>query len=791
MPKARSKCKIKIIKVHDARRAFKEGGPSWARVKFQSGSTFGDCVGLFECQHDMIVIGQEYTGNLFKKKFKGVLRWNFNGRPSDKMNHLVNYQLCRVGVKEKVRALLFFCFKPIPKLIQVVDNKKWEQLTSLQGVARGIVKKIEQGCLAVKENLKKNEHLRTEFPLLCDAISPKQMESLKEYLGAQLVPFLRNDPYRIIFDDEFDGLYQNEHRSLFLKQTTHRTRCKMAAKAAADLNLSGDDNPGRRRYLAIDVVRQHIQKTKDYNMPIQNFKLCVPTSDERWPIIQCGDKITLKKYYAVERSLENSFEQVVENFNRSHLLCTPPTTTNMLDETQCKAVQMACENPLFILTGGAGTGKTSVCKEIVKCFEGKVTCIAPTGKASKRMSEVTGCEAVTTHRLYYSKSIPVHPTLLFDEQSMQEPEILAKLLKKYLNLSTPKYSDDIDTTHRNVDCNEGLKIERLIFVGDTGQMTSVGPGQFLKDICKSDIPSLELTRIYRCGPTSFIASNGFKIRTGDVHLDTSPESFEIIPYTTDQAIVDRVVEIEKKTKKRAIVLCNTNREIAAINTLLRAEFNPLDTKATHEKTSAFNLHYVSKNVYLYPKWRFATGDSVICVKNKYTECVPSTLISANGDVGIIIRINPSFSTPEGERTAITVAFDGSDDNMRYVRYVGYDEFSLFLRPAYALTVNKAQGSEYEYVIVKSSSGWGDKRERFYTAVSRAKVKCIVYEEGSSNTECILSKASHRNTSLCNASWSLPFVAFKSDRNIYTEESSSSDENAILPCCDDCDDWDME
>jgi ATP-dependent exoDNAse (exonuclease V) alpha subunit len=134
------------------------------------------------------------------------------------------------------------------------------------------------------------------------------------------------------------------------------------------------------------------------------------------------------------------------------------------------------------------------------------------------------------------------------------------------------------------------------------------------------------------------------------------------------------------------------------------------------------------------------------------------------------------------RTAITVAFDDGENKTRYVRYVGYDEFSLFLRPAYALTVNKAQGSEYEYVIVKSSSGWGDKRERFYTAVSRAKVKCIVYEEGSSNTECILSKASHRNTSLCNASWTLPQFALNScrDIDIDIEEFSSSDEN--------CDDW---
>ena len=179
----------------------------------------------------------------------------------------------------------------------------------------------------------------------------------------------------------------------------------------------------------------------------------------------------------------------------------------------------ACENPLFILQGGAGVGKTSVCKHIVKSLKNNVVCAAPTGKAAQRLAEVTGVDACTVHRLaYMSETAPLAPTLLLDEQAMQEPEILAMLLKK-------------------------REFNKIIFVGDTAQLTSVGPGQFMKDICASDIPKIELTKIYRSGPNSFIASNVQKVRNGNVHLDTSPDSFVIRSYKNDEDIIEESKQI--------------------------------------------------------------------------------------------------------------------------------------------------------------------------------------------------------------------------------------------------------
>jgi hypothetical protein len=741
---------LEILDVRPGR----NGGHPWARVKFQSGTLIASCAGVFECEKEMMVKGQEYSGQLFQKKYKGRQSWSFRGKPSNNTNHLVNYQLHLSGVKPKVRRLLFKTFQPITTLFKVVENKRSGRLLDLQGVSRRILKMIETGCLASKKGLEQNQRFQEEFPKLYESITTKQREALTLWLGKehQIITFLRRDPFRIIYDTEFDGMYTTEARATFLKQTKPKTRMKMAAAAAADLKLL-PECPGRQRFLAIDVVKKHIQKTNDYFMPSHLFESQISEMEEAWPFIHRGNQITLQKYDGVERAIETAFEQVTANFqSMSAFLLSPFENQCKLDEHQCKAVEMACQNPIFILQGGAGVGKTTVCKEIVQQLGGMVTCAAPTGKAAQRLKEVTGLPAYTVHRLYHSDSIQVFPTILLDEQSMQEPEILAKMLRKYLNCNYLNGANQ-----HGVNVNRGLKIIRLLFVGDTGQLTSVGPGQFLKDICRSNVPSLELTHIYRSGPKSLIASNGFKIRTGDVNLETSPESFEIIPYTNDQVIVDKTVEIEKNTKKRAIVLCNTNREVANINIQLRAKFNPLDVKGEHEKTSEFDLGYVSSTkTFLYPKWRFAAGDTVINIKNKYTETAPSTLVVANGDVGMINRVKNSVQ-PGTNRTLTTIRVGFGDDVN--VTYVGFDEFGDYLRPAYALTVNKSQGSEYDVVIVKSSDTWGDKRERFYTAVTRAKEKCIVYEVGSSNDCCIRSKAAHRNTRLCHAPWTLPEIDF--------------------------------
>lgn len=705
MPKSQPKVQIEISKVLQVR-------DDWALVKFRSVSSTGVCGGTFHCPGRHIVAGQVYKGHLRqKRRANGQLCWSFKGVPANAVGHRAKFALDAAGVNLARRKVLFETFKPIAKLFKVIEAKRWTSLTSLQQIGKSSVTKIQQAYETLKPFLQRSQVLSREFPTLSATMSAKQTEEAMAWMKmpdespmAAWCDFIREDPFRIIYHTEFDSfLFQeNSPRARFLAATTHKSRVKMAEAVAKDLKIPTNDSR-RQRYKAIEYVLKHIKQTGDYWMPLRTFRANFHTVDARWPFKTYETYITLTKYADIERFIEKEFEKVQLCEQPAFAL---PDDSVLLDATQREAVKQACENPLFVLHGGAGVGKTSVCEHIVASLHGAVTCAAPTGKAAQRLKEMTGAVAHTVHRLYYAESLETHPTLLLDEQSMQDLEILAKLLSKR-------------TFHK------------IIFVGDTGQLTSVGPGQFLKDLCASDVPSIELTKIYRSG--SFVASNGNKIRHGDTNLDTSPDSFEVIPYTSDQKIVEKSVEILRQTGCRPIVLCNTNKETANLNIELRKKFNP--PEATHTSVP-INLDYVSDGSFRYPGWRFAVGDSVINVTNKYKEVRGGEnkvqLQVANGDIGSIVRITSEH---------IFVQYD------TMVKYEGVIEYCEYLRPAYALTVNKAQGSEYDFVIVKSVSSWGDKRERLYTAITRAKKKCIIYEVGSANDDCIRAAPSERKTFL--------------------------------------------
>jgi len=427
--------------------------------------------------------------------------------------------------------------------------------------------------------------------------------------------------------------------------------------------------------------------------------------DPAWPCLCRDGFIALAKYAAIEQFIKSTFDTIRQGYNQGQY--TMPSDEAMLDEYQRGAVEQACKHPLFILAGGAGVGKTTVCEHIVQALGKKnVTCAAPTGKAAQRLQELVNVQTFTVHRLVYmSDTVEVAPILLLDEQSMQEPEILARLFIK-------------------------RQFKKIIFVGDVGQLTSVGPGQFFRDLCNADIPKVELTKIYRSN--SCIASNGQKVRVGDYDLDTDDNSFEICRYEDTPHLIQTCKDIFINTDKMPIVLCNTNAEVAELNYDLRELCNPIGVKP---KTKPINLDYVSANNWRYPGWRFGNGDTVINIRNYYTDDGngKKTLLVANGEIGIV--------THTTNITCKVVFFSGS------VVFNLDEDAGDYLRPAYALTVNKAQGSEYDIVIVKSRTSWGDKRERFYTAITRAKKKCIVFEVGNSIEECVRTPVAKRKTFL--------------------------------------------
>jgi len=677
-------------------------GESWALVEYRTTEGRGTLGGNFGCNAATLVPGQVFRGVITTKRIRtGAKKYSFKGIPTNRSEHTLKASLKAAGLSWPDRAALFAAFKPVSGLFAALKNRRNAELMAVQKIGRKKLLRMYKAYDSVATELTMSAELSKALPKLHAYLNENQTAAATAWFDGSMEKFVRfvaADPWRIMYDKEYDSFtYESVKRADFIAATTHASRTKMTEAAILDLGLSPQDKRGKRAN-AIHILREYMKKSGNYWMPIASFLGGNAEIEATWPCVIHDNHVALVKYADIEAFLGKTFENI-KQCPAPHW--QPPSPEAILDDTQRQSVIQACEAPLFILQGGAGTGKTTVCKHIVQSLGGKVVCAAPTGKAAQRLAQVTGVAAFTVHRLaYMSAESPLDEVLLLDEQSMQEPEILAMLLKK-------------------------RTFSKIIFVGDTAQLTSVGPGQFFRDICDSDIPKIELTYIYRSGPTSFIASNGQKIRTGNDNLDHSPDSFVVHPYKNDDDIIENARSVYRETGEMPIVLCNTNAEVSKLNGRLRQICNPIGAKPY---SLPVNMDYSNK-AWRYADWCFGIGDSVMNTTNKYTE-ETKELEVANGEIGTVTKVSGHL---------VTVTFD------KVVQYnVREDDF---LRPAYALTVNKSQGSEYPVVIVKSSSSWGDKRERFYTAVTRAKVKCIIYEVGTANSDCIRASPARRKTYL--------------------------------------------
>lgn len=384
-----------------------------------------------------------------------------------------------------------------------------------------------------------------------------------------------------------------------------------------------------------------------------------------------------------------------------------------LDEHQVEAVKEAVRNGVLVITGGPGTGKTTTINTIIKYFESEgmdIFLAAPTGRAAKRMSETTGFEARTIHRMLElnggvegnagferNEQNPLETdVIIIDEMSMVDISLMYSLLKAIVAGT------------------------RLILVGDVNQLPSVGPGNVLKDIIDSGLfHTVMLTKIFRQASTSDIIVNAHKINRGEpVELDNkSMDFFFLKRYDADKIINVTLQLILQKLPKFVgasmmdIQVLTPMRKgllgVERLNTVLQMYLNPPD-KRKKEKEHGTTL--------------FREGDKVMQIKNnyqleweirsKYGLCIDKGTGVFNGDTGIIEEINDFAET-------VTVCFD--EGRMVEYSYKLLEELEL----AYAVTIHKSQGSEYPAVVIPLLSGprMLMNRNLLYTAVTRAK-KCV-------------------------------------------------------------------
>lgn len=429
--------------------------------------------------------------------------------------------------------------------------------------------------------------------------------------------------------------------------------------------------------------------------------------------------VMLSRYYYYENSIAQKLtwlkncsksedvdiDDEIENFQQRNKI--------HLHEEQIKAIKGAIGNGVYVITGGPGTGKTTIIKcilEILENMQKKVSLVAPTGRASKRMSDSTGREAKTIHRLLEvnviktSESYFIHnetnplktDAVIVDEVSMVDAALMCNLLK-----ALPR------------DC-------KLILVGDKDQLPSVGAGNVLADILASNtIPYCMLTKIFRQGEKSLIITNAHLINDGKMPLidNTSMDFFfesknepETIKDTIVNLVTNRLPKFLKVEPKEIQVLAPMKAGVCGIENLnrtLQEKINPPSpTKPQIE---------VGQTI-------FRLGDKVMQITNNYDLnwkkqgkfAMEEGQGVFNGDIGYITIIDSN----SGE---VNVEFEDG----RNCLYTRPDLSDLSL--SYAITIHKSQGSEFDTVIIPAIAGPSIilTRNLIYTAVTRAKKMVVI------------------------------------------------------------------
>ena len=413
--------------------------------------------------------------------------------------------------------------------------------------------------------------------------------------------------------------------------------------------------------------------------------------------------------------INQALEQVQEDLGVSY------------DNIQKQAVKKALESKVFFLTGGPGTGKTTVIKGIIAAFaqlhdldldqkDLPILLAAPTGRAARRMADLTGLPAATIHR---------HLAMTSDDEEAHLSDYLDADL-----IIVDEFSM-VDTWLANQLLANISIHTQVIIVGDADQLPSVGPGQVLADLLTvPGLPQIRLEKIYRQGEDSTIISLASKIRKGSLPLDfTLKKADRSYHETRPNQIPASIEKIASAALRSGIdpydiqVLAPMYRGSAgidAINQVMQNLLNPLD-----KDQPSFDS----------PQGNFRHGDKVIHLINDAESNV------FNGDIGIITDLIPAKYT-ESKQDELVLAFDENE-----VSYPRNDWYKI--RLAYAMSIHKSQGSEFPVVILPLtlSSRRMLERNLLYTAITRAKDKLVMLGEIQAFQEATQKKGSSRKTYL--------------------------------------------
>ncbi len=378
---------------------------------------------------------------------------------------------------------------------------------------------------------------------------------------------------------------------------------------------------------------------------------------------------------------------------------------------QQAAVMDAAAHRLLLVTGGPGTGKTTVMRGILALFDAmgcKTQLAAPTGRAAKRLSEVTGCEASTIHRLletqfdpesgamsfYHDEDTPLAcDAMIVDEASMVDLQLMTSLLRALKH-----------------DC-------RLILVGDPDQLPAVGAGNLFSDLIRSGVvKTVRLTQIFRQAQESLIVMNAHAVNHGELPiLSAKDRDFFFLKRRTADEVVQTIGQLCSVRLPK-----NMGIDPEDIQVLSPTRKHETGTQNLNKALQAvLNPPQAGKKEKLYGEFSFREGDRVMQIRNNYdimwkrSDGLGAGTGIFNGDIGTIAQIDFPTET-------VRVIFDEKEAEY------GFDMLGE-LEPAYAMTVHKSQGSEYRAVILSAFHGSSFllTRSVLYTAITRARELLII------------------------------------------------------------------
>ena len=586
-----------------------------------------------------------------------------------------------------------------------------ERLAEVKGIS-------QRKAMEIADQVNEKRDLRQAMIFLQQyGISTTLAVKIYNAYGQEIYGILKENPYRLA--DDIDGVgfrTADEIASRVGIRTDSDFRIRSGIQYTL-LQASGEGHTylpmqelTRRASALLQVEPEYIEKH------YMNLAM-----DRKIIMRQAGEitQIYASAFFYMEANSASMLEQLDVSYDvpdieiEERLRQIEKQTRMDLDEHQVEAVKEAVRNGLLIITGGPGTGKTTTINTIIRYFEMEgmdIFLAAPTGRAAKRMSETTGFEARTIHRMLElnggmegnagferNEQNPLETdVIIIDEMSMVDISLMYALLKAIVAGT------------------------RLILVGDVNQLPSVGAGSVLKDMIDSNrFHTVQLTKIFRQASTSDIIVNAHKINKGkQVTLDNkSMDFFFLKRYDADKIINVTLQLIKQKLPKFVdaseydIQVLTPMRKgllgVERLNTVLQMYLNPPD-KTKREKEYGSTL--------------FREGDKVMQVKNnyqleweirsKYGLMIDKGTGIFNGDMGIIQEINDFAET-------MTISFD--EGRMVEYPYKLLEELEL----AYAITIHKSQGSEYPAVVIPLLTGprMLMNRNLLYTAVTRAK-KCV-------------------------------------------------------------------